>query len=347
MLPLSSMRINNINKAQEGGTRLPKVSVIIPTYNASKFIAETIKSVLAQTYRDSEVIVVDDGSTDNTAEIVRSFGNQVRYIYKKNGGPGSARNVGVKNANGEYLTFLDHDDLWLPEKLELQTQVLDSQPEIQMVYAEAYLGVDEPTKTCFRFGKAYSGRIFDKLFVGNFIPNLTALVRRECLEKLGPFDETGRMLTTDDYHMWLRLSAQFPVYCIDKPLARFRLHASNLSRNVERATMDTLATLEDISQKYPDLVAKFPRLKSQRFAELHYRLAKLRFFRGDFQGLTKALTTSLHWYPLFWKSYCFLVAIGLVRVLRFFGGEKVTSWAMGSVLTKIFQVGSLWKLRGQ
>ena len=96
----------------------PKVSVVIPTYNSSQFIVETLESVFAQTYKDYEIIVVDDGSTDNTKEVLQPYTSRIKYIYKENGGPASARNVGIKSAQGEYIAFLDSDDRWLPEKLE-------------------------------------------------------------------------------------------------------------------------------------------------------------------------------------------------------------------------------------
>ena len=114
------------------------ISVVIPAYNAGRFIRRTIDSVLAQTYTDYEIIVVDDGSTDNTAEIVKSYGSKVRYIYQQNAGDGAARNTGIYAAKGEWIAFLDHDDEWLPEKLRLQMELLKRNPQLRWCAANFY-----------------------------------------------------------------------------------------------------------------------------------------------------------------------------------------------------------------
>ena len=117
---------------------MPRVSVIIPTYNREKYIAETINSVLDQTFSDYEIIVVDDGSADNTERLIREqFADEVIYLSKPNGGPASARNMGMRVAKGEYIAFLDSDDLWLPEKLAIQTRFMDAHPEIGLTYSWA------------------------------------------------------------------------------------------------------------------------------------------------------------------------------------------------------------------
>src|SRR3990170_2838516 len=115
---------------------MPKVSVIIPTYNREKYIVETLQSVFAQTFTDYEVIVIDDGSTDNTADVLRPYLDRIVYIRKPNGGQGSARNVGIKVAKGEYIAFLDSDDLWMPEKLELQVKYLDNNKDAGLVFTD-------------------------------------------------------------------------------------------------------------------------------------------------------------------------------------------------------------------
>ena len=165
---------------------MPEISVIIPAYNGEKYLAETIESVLSQTFKDFEVIVVDDGSTDRTREIAQSYGNELFYVFKENGGPGSARNAGIKVSKGRFIALLDHDDLWLPEKLEKQISLIKKRLNVGMVFSDAclfnskrgYLG------TCFQEARPFSGSVFEKLFLRNFVPNLTTLTRKEIVTQL-------------------------------------------------------------------------------------------------------------------------------------------------------------------
>jgi len=155
---------------------VPKVSIIIPTYNYAHFITEAIQSVLSQTFQDFEVIVVDDGSTDNTREVLAQFGNKIRYIYQENRGLSAARNTGILNSSGQYLCFLDSDDSLLPEKLELQVKLLDSKVDVDLVYTWWYL-VDENgnigiDSDCFPASGEYR-TFFGNLFQENSIKFLS------------------------------------------------------------------------------------------------------------------------------------------------------------------------------
>lgn len=307
---------------------MPRVSVIIPTYNGAAFIAETLRSVLAQTFRNYEVLVVDDGSTDDTAAVVRSFGHEVRYFYKENGGPGAARNFGLRHARGEYIALLDHDDLWLPQRLELGVEVLDQQPDVAMVYADAYVydqAGEEVSCRSFEASRPHQGRIFAELFKENFIPNLTVLVRKSCLLEFGGFDESGRMLITDDYHMWLLLAARYPVARIDRPVGTFRVHEGNLSGDLELVHWNVVATLEDICRRYPGILDAHGGLKARRFAELSYKLGKLHFLNQRFAESQEELKKALREYPFQWKSMVLLVLNGLRGIMRFGLGDVLAA----------------------
>jgi len=127
------------NEIRKRGYVLAKVSTIIPAYNCERYIKETIESVLSQTYKDIELIIIDDGSTDRTGEIVRSFESKVEYIRQsKNTGPSAARNRGIEKAKGEYIAFLDGDDVWMPTKIEEQIKLLESNKDIALVYSNGY-----------------------------------------------------------------------------------------------------------------------------------------------------------------------------------------------------------------
>src|SRR4030042_1812239 len=168
----------------------PKVSVIIPTYNRAHFILEAIQSVLAQTYADYEIIVVDDGSTDNTKDVLRTYGDKLKYFYQNNRGPAAARNLAISKSEGEYIAFLDSDDVWMPNRLEVQVPVLDDNPDLAFICSDARV-VDSRGREINIWRKAKNNnKTFESLREENFISTLTVLMRRACFNAVGGFDET-------------------------------------------------------------------------------------------------------------------------------------------------------------
>jgi glycosyltransferase involved in cell wall biosynthesis len=210
---------------------MPHVSVIIPAYNAEAFIANTLRSVLDQTYRDLEVIVVDDGSTDGTLEVLGQFERQVRVHAQANGGVARARNAGVRLATGSWIAFLDADDEWLPHKIERQLACRD----VPMSFTDRYnFGVigDLPElqskATPMRGGDVFVPLLRD----GNFITLTSVMMRRELFEAMGGF-YTG-LNGTEDWDLWLRIAEKHPIGFVDEPLVRYRLHPGGISRNFAR-----------------------------------------------------------------------------------------------------------------
>jgi glycosyltransferase involved in cell wall biosynthesis len=215
---------------------MPKVSVIIPTYNQARYLLAAVQSVLDQTFGDLELIVVNDGSTDNTQQALTSFSDsRTRYIYQENRGLSAARNTGIMASAGEYIALLDSDDIWLPRKLELQVGLLDSHPETALVYSDAYLFDDQTSAITGKFldGKGiFSGNVFRKLLSTQFIKPSTVAIRRSVFETVGYFDEAIREV--QDRDMWLRIARKFNVEGIDMPLVKIRNHATNVSKNSEK-----------------------------------------------------------------------------------------------------------------
>jgi glycosyltransferase involved in cell wall biosynthesis len=214
------------------------VSVIIPAYNKAEFTAKTVESVLAQTYDNIETIVVDDGSTDGTRERLGGYESRIKYLYKENGGACSARNAGIREARGEYLAFLDHDDLYCPEKIERSIEFLESDPGAGFVHTAADFIDDKGEKvgTFVSPGSGYGKDIFGKLLLGNFICNSTVVARRSCVEKTGPFDET--MFYPADWDMWIRLARYFKAGYIDEPLTGHRGPDTYIKRNYRDSMID-------------------------------------------------------------------------------------------------------------
>jgi glycosyltransferase involved in cell wall biosynthesis len=209
----------------------PKVSVIIPTLNRADFIKESINSVLSQTYQDFEIIVIDDGSTDNTREIVEGYDNEkIKYFYQKNSGLNSARNTGIRNSKGEYISYLDSDDIWHPYKLEKQVAILDKNSDIGLVYCGSSLIDENGTHTGKRPLIRHSGYVFEKLIRYNFLYNGSiAIFRRNCLEKVGLFDE--RTVRMTDWEFYLRFAIHYKFYGIPEYLIKYRVHQKTMSND--------------------------------------------------------------------------------------------------------------------
>jgi teichuronic acid biosynthesis glycosyltransferase TuaG len=209
----------------------PTVSIIIPAYNASEYIQETISSVLNQSFQDFEVIVIDDGSTDGTVEIVEKFHDRIQLIRRSNGGAAKARNAGIEAARGEWLAFIDSDDIWLPEKLDRQLERASS--EIHMIYTDRInIGaLDGLPKIQSLIQPLYEGDIFVELLLkGNFITTSSVLLRTETCRGSGGFLEADSF-TAEDWDLWLRISALHKVCVCKEPLVQYRLHAKGVSRD--------------------------------------------------------------------------------------------------------------------
>ncbi|OGR89166.1 MAG: hypothetical protein A2992_09890 [Elusimicrobia bacterium RIFCSPLOWO2_01_FULL_59_12] len=214
---------------------MPRVSVVTPSYNRKEFLWEAIDSVRAQTYRDFEIIVVDDGSTDGTAEqLTERYGKEVRLLSLPHTGlPASGRNAGIQAAGGEFVAFLDSDDLWRPQKLERQIAAAERDPKAVLYYALAKkFGASESQGVTMRFHYRPSGRVFNFLIFYNFIPTLTTLVRRDVFERVGFFDTRPDLRAAEDYDMWLRIARLHRVRYVPEVLAEYRLHPENISSNI-------------------------------------------------------------------------------------------------------------------
>lgn len=211
----------------------------MPAYNAEAFIAETIQSALDQTYRDLEIIVVDDGSSDGTVARVGAFGDRVRLHQQRNGGVARARNTGVSLARGEWIAFLDADDLWLPEKIERQLAVSTDAMTFTNRYNIGDRGdLPEVQTDCQPMS---GGDIFEALLSANFITTTSVMIRRDLFERLGGFDL--RFNGAEDWDLWLRVAEDHTIGFCPEPLVRYRLHAGGISRNFSRMNRDRLLVI--------------------------------------------------------------------------------------------------------
>jgi len=209
---------------------MPRISVIIPTFNRAALVKEAVASVLAQTYRDFELLVVDDGSTDGTREALAAFGGEIRVLSRPSrGGVSAARNAGIAAAQGKWLAFLDSDDLWLPEKLARQLAFMEANPQYLLCQTEEIwvrrgVKVNPP-----RTHKKEGGRIFIRSLERCLVSPSAVVVHRRLLADHGGFDE--ELPAAEDYDLWLRLSWRYDVGLLPEPLIIKRGgHADQLSR---------------------------------------------------------------------------------------------------------------------
>lgn len=233
----------------------PLVSVVIPAHNAAHYLPATLASILGQTYRPIEVIVVDDGSTDGTPEVLSNYPDVTRYRRDPAGGPSAARNLGIQRATGPYIAFLDADDLWPADKLAEQVEFMEAHPEVELLFGNARRFSDDgwtepPLFERHRVTPTYFGKNWlvvdavSKLLENNFIPTGTVITRKAFLVKVGLFDE--RFSCAEDWELWLRVALVYPLAHSTRLWKLKRVHQHNLSGDLVRMTEQALAVIEKL-----------------------------------------------------------------------------------------------------
>lgn len=214
-------------------TEHPLISAVIPVYNGSNYLSEAIDSVLAQTYPNIEIIVIDDGSTDITWEIIESYGEKIRGYHKENGGVSSALNVGIKNMCGEWFAWLSHDDIWLPENIEKHVEHIAQDPG-KGVYYGGYSYMNPQREIIYGNNGCWYPKGSDlrhMLRSGNYIHGITSLISKRCFTSVGCFNESLRC--TQDYELWFRIAQKYELSLLPKRLAITRIHPAQIG-NVRR-----------------------------------------------------------------------------------------------------------------
>ena len=222
-----------------------KISVIIPTYNRKKTLARAIQSVMNQSLSPFEILIIDDGSNDGTEEWVKENFQNIKYIYQNNRGVSSARNIGVENANGDWVAFLDSDDEWLSNKLHEQVIAIESNPKIKFFHTNEIWIRNGVRVNQMKKHKKYGGYIFEKCLDICRVSPSSVLIQKEVFDNIGVFDESLRVC--EDYDLWLRITSKYPVVFLDVPLIyKYGGHADQLSKVNDGIESYRIQSLEKI-----------------------------------------------------------------------------------------------------
>lgn len=270
----------------------PAVSVVIAAWNAATTLPETLASVANQTWRDFELIVVDDGSTDSTPDVLATHAAKwpwLQWHRQKNAGVAAARNRAVELARGEFIATLDADDLWLPEKLALQMQIFAENPSAAVVYADEidFLPDCDASTTRFQDKPPARGSILRKLFMGNFISTSAAVVRKSAFEAVGGFNPEHRL--NEDVDLFLRLAEQFKFDYVDKVLVRRRILPTSLMHaNSLACQRRDLQIFDYWVNRRPDLFPEDSPQVRQRRGTVYARMGRTLLSGGDYRGSRQA-----------------------------------------------------------
>lgn len=276
---------------------MPKVSVIIPAYNRAQFLPRAIDSVLAQTYKDFEVLVVDDGSTDDTKKVLEQYNGKIKYFYKDNGGSSSARNHGIENSSGEYIAFLDSDDIWMPEKLSIQVDVLDKNKNVGLVYSRMPIIDNEGKRIGYKPQDEIGRNFYELLHHWGDLPTSTVLTRKQCFDRAGLFDID--LLTVQDIDMWLRIAKDYDIHeCKGQELAHYFRHGKQNTSNRANVLKGLLMLNKKIVKNYKRL-PNFPCfLYWRKIAKYHYWLSREYYDQEKFAPAFIHLIKSILRYPI-------------------------------------------------
>lgn len=286
-----------------------KVSVIIPTYNRADLLPRAIESALSQTFGDFELIVVDDGSTDNTKQVVEEFqkkDERIKYIWQENSGaPARPKNTGIKNAKGEYIAFLDHDDEWLLEKLEKQLELFQNSKKSELGLVGCDALIFDGNKLQKYVTPRYQDRfVFDKLLEGNFIWSASSvLVKKEVFQNIGLHDEKLKMV--DDWDLWIRIAQKYSFDFVPEFLLKYYIHAMSVTSTISIKTRHT--DLMHILEKHKKYYLSHPQVYSGWLRHMGTMYVLDRDLKRGREFFKKSIKVN----PLNFKSYFyFLISLG-------------------------------------
>jgi len=276
---------------------MPKISVVIPTQNRAEFLRAAIQSVLNQTFQDFEIIIIDDASVDETANVVQGFKDpRIWYVrHETRRGQGATRNAGIRQTSGEYVALLDDDDEWLPEKLERQAVVLDRSPlKVGLVYT-GFSKIDTNSRQLIHtFIPKKRGSIFNDMCTDNWVGTCsTVMLRKQCFDVVGLFDES--LAAGADWDLWLRISKEFDIEYLAEALVWYRVHGHSISTNHD----SQIQGVEGLLRKHGQVLAQC----RKSYSSLHLALGVYYCYRGDLKRGRKAFIKAIRAFPFDPRCY--------------------------------------------
>lgn len=291
---------------------MPKVSVIIPAYNAMTYLPDTLKSALQQTFIDFEVLIVDDGSSDNIVQWANGLTDErVKFISQSHQGVSTARNLAISKASGDYITFLDADDLWKRTKIERQAQFLDDNPTVGLVATWMMLTDEQGNPGAEVKIDFKQGNIRKKLIEISLIPcGSIPMVRRVCFDKVGLFDPTLRF--GEDWEMWTRIAADYDFGLIEETLVYYRQHSKNSSKNSQEILPDFDRLIEKMFDFVPQEVLA---IRAKTYGRMNLYIAWKSLENEDYRGARDFSNQAIKYYPQlqYTKNYLRLKLLTLVK----------------------------------
>jgi len=284
------------------------ISIITPTYNREAFLPAAIESVLAQSYKEFELIIVDDGSTDNSRELINAYADKdprVKYLYQENQRQSVARNYALSIAKGDFICFLDSDNYWPHDKLEKSLKAFEQHPEADIVYGDC-ITIDEQGNELHRNNmRRYSGSIAALLLKDNFVSMNTTMTRRKCFNEMGGM--SGKRRVADDYDLWLKFSARYRFQYIPEFLAYYRVMENQISSNKKLRFETNEKIILDFLAAFPDAVSKYE--KKAGLTAFYTRKAR-HYAASDKKEAYKAIRIALGINPFslgVWRSFAKIV----------------------------------------
>lgn len=277
-----------------------KVSVVIPTYNRSAYLAEAIASVLAQTFQDFEIVIVDDGSTDDTAQMVKALAEpRIRYLEQDHRGVSAALNIGWRAARGDFIARLDSDDLWLPTLLQELVTRLEEDKTRGAAYARAR-GMNAQGELLTQLvgtSERFPGETLKSLVYGDFVSPMAVVIRRSALDEVGGYDES--LIGNEDWDVWIRIARHYGIAYVAKILALYRFHAQNLTRTnsdrMERLMQDRVRVLDKFFSSGdipPSVAAIKPIAYRNVYLDWAIRYLERRQWKNAWQAFERAVALS-------------------------------------------------------
>lgn len=269
---------------------VPEVSIIMPVYNGAEYIESTLMSALAQTFTDFELVIVDDGSTDNTSDIVKNISDpRIKYHYQPNQGAYAARNTAMEIAKAKYLAFLDADDLWIPEKLELQMKEMRKNPDVGIVYGWVEY-IDEHNNFIGQKQYNIKDNFYENMLLANYIDNGSMpLIRKECFDTVGGFSPG---IWCEDWDMWIRIARFYKMAIVPTYIMKYRIHTEGISKNYKKME-DSLFYVLDREFSCSNLPENLKRKAyAYRYVYLSGVARNLMSYADAFKYMGQALTTS-------------------------------------------------------